>query len=186
MIRTLLAATAASIAFSSVVLAQSTDSAARSETVTLTGTIEAIDAEKREVVIAGESGKSVVIEAGDEVQNFDQIEVGDKVVLEYIESVMVGMAVPGDDGSPEAAIVAARSALGEKPGAAEAELLTFVVEVKSYDADTKMATVIFPEGEERTLPVHEKMLDFAASRQTGDKVLVAIGRAVAIEVKSAE
>lgn len=162
--------------------AQSTDSAERSETVTLSGLIEAIDPETREVSIAGDNGNRAVFEAGEEVANFDQLEVGDRVTLEYTEAVALSMANPGDEDTAEVVVADARAQLGEKPGAAMAAMVSFVVELVSYDAETQMATVIFPDGGEHQLPVHEKMLDFAASKQPGDQILVAIGQSAAVVV----
>lgn len=156
--------------------------AERSETIVLSGTIESIDAETREVVIAGPEGGSFVVTAGPEMRNFDQVEAGDRVTLEYSEGVALAMAEPGDDGAPEALIGAARAAEGERPGAAVGEIISFVVELVSYDAEAHTATVIFPDGTEDTVPVHEEMRSFAAARAPGDRVLVAIGSAVAVTV----
>ena len=174
------AAIAALLAFPS--FAQSTDSAERLDTVTVTGMIEAVDAETREVTIKGEDGMSTVFEAGADVANFDQIEVGDNVTLEYEEGVALAMADPEDDGAPELVIAEARTALGDKPGAAAVEMVSFVVEVVSYDADNQLATVVFPEGDERTLPVDDRMVEFAASRKAGDRVLVVVGQSIAVAV----
>ncbi|MDW4549439.1 hypothetical protein R5H32_08755 [Defluviimonas sp. D31] len=175
---------AALLAFPSY--SQSTDSAERSDTITMKGRIEAVDAETRQVTITGEDGESTVFEAGDNVANFDQIEVGDQVTLEYAGGVALAMADPADDGAPEMVISEARAALGDKPGAATVEIVTFVVEVVSYDSENQMATVIFPEGDERTLPVDDRMVEFAKSRQPGDRVLVVVGQSVAVAVTPSE
>jgi Cu/Ag efflux protein CusF len=186
MIRTILASAAVATLLASATFAQSTDSAERSETYTLQGTITAVDAETREVTIEGEGGATESFTAGEEVANFDQIEVGDIVTLEYTEGVALAMAKPGDDGAVELVEAEALAALGEKPGAAVGQMVSFVVEVVDFDAEAQKATVIFPEGEERTVPVHDKMVDFAKSRAPGDKVLVVIGQAVAVDVSAAD
>ncbi|MEP2029653.1 MAG: hypothetical protein ABJI96_13215 [Paracoccaceae bacterium] len=167
-------------------LAQSTDSAERSDTLTVTGKIEAVNTETREVTIVGEDGMATAFEARNDVANFDQIEVGDQVTLEYVEGVALAMADPEDDGAPELVIAEARTALGNKPGAAAVEMVSFVVEVVSYDADSQMATIIFPEGDERTLPVDDRMVEFASSRQPGDRVVVVVGQSVAVAVTPSE
>ena len=48
-------------------------------TVDVTATITAIDKTTRDITLKGPKGNWVVVTAGPEVKNFDQIDVGDKV-----------------------------------------------------------------------------------------------------------
>jgi Cu/Ag efflux protein CusF len=186
MIRSTFAALSVAALLAGAAVAQSTDTAERSETYSVSGTIMSVDPETREVTVEGEDGTTRIYTAGEEVVNFDQIEVGDIVTLEYTEGVALAMAEAEDEGAVEVVEAEALAALGEKPGGAVGEMVSFVVEVVDYDAEAQKATVIFPAGEERVVPVHDSMVEFAKSRQAGDKVLVVVGQSVAVEVKGAD
>jgi hypothetical protein len=74
---------------------------AMAEAVRMAATVEAIDKDKRLVTLKGPEGNSFVVQAGAEVRNFDQIKVGDQVVVRYIEasgaSEVALINAPGDD-----------------------------------------------------------------------------------------
>jgi ABC-type Fe3+-hydroxamate transport system substrate-binding protein len=56
---------------------------AATRTLTLTADVVGIDSTTRTVTLRGSKGNVVDVVAGDEVKNFDQIKVGDKVVAKY-------------------------------------------------------------------------------------------------------
>src|SRR4051812_7055923 len=56
-------------------------------TVRMTATVEAIDTASRTVTLKGPGGNLVPIVAGPEVKNFDQIKVGDRVLVRYAEAL---------------------------------------------------------------------------------------------------
>src|SRR4051812_38109569 len=51
----------------------------------ISASIEAVDSAKRTVTLKGPGGEIVTLAVGPEVQNFDQIRVGDLVVVRYLE-----------------------------------------------------------------------------------------------------
>ena len=55
--------------------------------VTATGTIDSIDAATRTIHIKLPSGTLREVQVGEEVRNFDQLKVGDKVKAKYVESL---------------------------------------------------------------------------------------------------
>ena len=60
-----------------------------SDAVVLTADVVGVDKADRILTLVGPRGNVVDVEAGDEVRNFDQIAVGDKVTATYYESVAV-------------------------------------------------------------------------------------------------
>jgi Cu/Ag efflux protein CusF len=56
------------------------------DVVKLTGTVKAIDREKRIVTVEGSGGRTVMIDAKN-ARNLDQLKVGDKVNLTYVEEL---------------------------------------------------------------------------------------------------
>src|SRR5262245_65769976 len=54
--------------------------------VRITATVAAVDAVQRSVTLEGPGGDIVTLPVGPEVENFDQIRVGDLVVVRYLRS----------------------------------------------------------------------------------------------------
>ena len=155
--------------------------AQREQVVSATGTVTAIDRETRRVVIQ-EPNRTVQYRIGSQVTNFDQVEVGDQVRLDYIESVAVAMADPADTGEPIVDIFGVRAPEGSRPGMAAGSVATVVVELVSYDARSSRATIRTPSGEVRTVSVAPELRRFASTRSPGDRILVLIEQAVAVSV----
>ena len=59
------------------------------QTVDVTATVIAIDRSTRDVTLKGPKGNWIIVTAGPEVKNFDQINVGDKVHARYIEALVL-------------------------------------------------------------------------------------------------
>jgi hypothetical protein len=157
------------------------ETASRQETVSVTGTVLAIDPGSRRVAVEGDE-RTVVYRVSDEARNFEQVEVGDEITLDYYESVAVAMADPDDSGEPLTDVFGVRAPEGTRPGVAGGQITTFVVELVSYNPSTAVATVRLPDGRVTAVTVAEELRRFAATRQPGDRVLVLIEEAVALEV----
>ncbi|MDV7142764.1 hypothetical protein R3X27_08715 [Tropicimonas sp. TH_r6] len=159
--------------------------AERSESISLDGTIEAIIPEKRLFKVSGKGG-SVVFRAGPQVVNFDEMMIGDQVSLEYQQSVAVGMADPADPGTALGEVVAGAAMEGEKPAGAVIGSGSTVVEFLSYDELTHTVVIRLNDGTVERIYVEKEMRKFAAARQAGDRVAVAVDRALAIAVTKVE
>ena len=159
----------------------STTHAQRSETVTLSGTVETIDTENR-LFRVRDGRTAVVFRAGPQVRNFGEMEVGDRITLDYFQSVAVGMADPADPGTAIGDVVLGRAALGERPAGGAFGSLSTVVEFLSYDAAAQTAMLRLSDGTVETVAVPQEMRAFAAARSPGDRVIVAVDRAIAIAV----
>jgi hypothetical protein len=155
--------------------------AQREQTIELTGVVRAIDKADRRVVIEGPE-RTIQFRVSEEAQNFEQVEVGDRVTLDYFQSVAVTMADPEDSGEALTSALGVRTAPGAMPGAAGASITSLVVELVSYDRQDAIAVIRTPEGEQMSLPVAREMRSFAAARQPGDRILVVIEEAVAVGV----
>lgn len=58
--------------------------------VTVTATVEAIDAEKQHVTLRGPNGNIVVVKVEDP-KNLENVHVGDEVVITYTEAMAISM-----------------------------------------------------------------------------------------------
>jgi len=154
------------------------------ETVEASATVQTVDKETREILLTDNmSGESFVVTAGEEVKNFDQIDSGDQVKIAYSLGRAARMALPGQAGATTTTVIGAAEP-GAKPGVAIGEVTTMVLEFVAYDAGTTQATIIDPEGVQRTVTVETpEGQEFASKLKKGDKVEVTFTEALAIVVE---
>lgn len=108
--------------------------------------VTAIDKATRAVTLKGPQGNEQRLVAGPEVRNFDQIKVGDDLVVTYSEALTLelkkgGGAVRQRTDSDDAA----RAKAGEKPGAIAARTVTVVADVVAVNPRTQTVTLKGPQ-----------------------------------------
>jgi Cu/Ag efflux protein CusF len=121
------------------------------ETVSMTALVEAVDYKTREVTLKNEEGQVKTIVAGPEVKNFAQIVKGDKVNIEYSESIKIIVSPESTlDPIRQEATELATAPLGQKP----AGVVTAVTQITAIvqDIDYLKRTVVL-KGPERTVTV---------------------------------
>lgn len=150
-------------------------------TTTAEATVTAINHETREVTLQNTSGESFTFIAGDEVRNLAQVEVGDRLVVEYMEAINIKVLSPGEAELGAAGSAAAsRAELGEKPGGAVVSETVLVVEIEAINKENETVTLKDAEGNIKTVKVRNPAnLDKVA---IGDKVKITYTEALAIAV----
>ena len=176
-----------SLALVSFASAQSSDKPAVEKTTVakMTATVEKIDYEKRLVTLKGPKGNVATIKAGDEVKNLAQVKVGDKVVAEYYESLVVevlkaGEATPG----AQAGSAVARAKTGEKPAGVAANTITVTATIDKIDKKAQTVTLKGPEGNKETIKVKDP--NNLKKVKVGDQVVISYTEALAIAVEKAK
>jgi hypothetical protein len=152
--------------------------------VTASATIEAIDAATRTVKLKMANGETRSIVAGEEVRNFAQLKVGDKVNMKYMESVTLDLKKDGKaaTGRTETSSMT-RAQPGEKPGGVAQREITAVVNVVNVDAQKKLVQVKTAKGEVIDLPVQDpEQLKLV---KKGDQVQATYTQALAVSVEPA-
>src|SRR5262245_53897002 len=66
----------------------------REEKLDLTASVEAIDRDTRMVSLRGKEGRKVTVFAGPDVRNFDQIKVGDEVMVTFYAAIGAEVTKP--------------------------------------------------------------------------------------------
>jgi Cu/Ag efflux protein CusF len=146
-------------------------------------TVESVDPATRTVGLKLNDGTKRSFVAGDEVRNFDQIKVGDKLKVRYAEAMTLelkkdGKAVVGrtETGSLQ------RAAPGQKPGGVAEREVTGVGDVVAVDAAAKKVSVKNAKGEIIDLPVQDpEQLKLV---KKGDQVQVTYRQALAISLEA--
>ena len=107
-----------------------------SDSKTIRATVEDIDPATRTVTLKGEGGKTVDVELGDEVRNFDQIKKGDQVTVKYYQSIALGLRKSDEPPSTEVQSAVLRSEPGQKPGGAMIKTMQVSATIESISAST--------------------------------------------------
>jgi hypothetical protein len=165
-------------------LGQQNDTRVLSEEVEeLRATVSAVDRAQRLVTLRGADGTEVTLEAGEEIRNFDQIDVGDTVLARFYEG-LAAEVTSAPPGAEPGLLAAERAAVGERPSGAVAFVYTAVVAIESVDRETNVVKFTDAEGRHRQLAVQRpEMQRFVATLQPGDHVKVTYGGGLAIELE---
>lgn len=151
------------------------------ETFKTTATVTAVDKEKRKVTVVSKDGKKRELKAGPEVANFDQIAVGDQVVVTVSEELLVYMASEGLPRPDGAAAVVAAAPQGAKPGMLVAGTAQVTAKVVGLDRATRKAMLQLPDGTTKTFTVRQDV--DLSKRSIGEEVVFRCTEAVAIRVE---
>lgn len=165
------------------VVASEPGKAVIADTVKVTAQVTAIDKATRKVEMKGPEGRTVSVIASDEVRNFDQIKVGDMVVIQYVEALTLELRKSGAAKAPTEQTAAVRAKPGEKPAGAVGRQVTATADVVNVDEKNSVISLKGPEG--RVVDLKVKNKDHFKVVKKGDKVDVTYTEAVAIAVEPA-
>lgn len=151
------------------------------ETEELQAVVTAIDPAKRSFTLKDRSGNSRTIQAPPEMQNFDQLKVGDVVKAVVALERVVYLRQPGEAATDGAAGLLATAPLNSKPGMLAADTIEISAVVKGMDTTLRTATLKFADGSERTIKVRPDVE--MKTEYLGRTVVLRITSAVAISVE---
>jgi len=153
-----------------------------SQSMTVTALVEAIDHETRVVTVRKPDGEAITFTASDEVRNLAQVNVGDYLVAEYVETVSI--EVMANDGmEAEAAEVSAmaRAEEGEMPGFAAMDAVVVTATVEEINLASNTFKLKEPDGSiNEYMARNPENLKLAA---VGDLVVTTVTASVAIVVE---
>jgi hypothetical protein len=157
----------------------------REEKKEIAATVMALDRQTRMVALRSAEGRSAAIYVGPEVRNFDQIKVGDEVVVTFYAAIGAEVSTPerATQGvQQEGALL--RAVEGQRPAGAVAEMLTTTVEIDSVDKSLNTVTFRRPDGLTRILAIEDpKAQAFIRELKRGDLVTITYMEAVAVSVR---
>ncbi len=150
------------------------------DTSTINATVTAINSKTRKVSMVTDQGKKFSAKAGPEVVNFPQIRVGDRLMVELTEELVVRMAKPGETVEDSGETMIALATLGSKPGAMTAETYQVTATVVAMDKRNREATLGFPDDTTKVVAVRQ---DIDMDRyNAGDKVIIRATEVFAISM----
>lgn len=153
-----------------------------SQTVIITAVVEAINHETREVTLRGPEGNAVSFVASEEARNLGQVEVGDIVLAEYVQSMSIEVFA-GDGSEPGAGAlsVAARTDEGEMPGVAMLESVVMTATVVDINIEDNTFKLKGPEGEITQYTARDP--ENLKKSEVGDLVVITYTEAIALSVE---
>jgi len=176
------------VGMTSLAAAQSKEGAAKDakpggvvvDVTKLSGTVKAIDMDKKMVTIEGSGGKTVVVDAKN-ARNLDQVKVGDKVNLAYIESIALFLRKSDAPPSVSETQDMALAPKGEKPGGLVTKTIELTGSVESIDMKKRTVVVKGPAGNVRTFKVSPDAKNLGQVKK-GDQVVLRYTEALALSV----
>jgi hypothetical protein len=152
--------------------------------VKISARVEAIDKAQRQLTLKGPKGNVRTVTAGPEVRNFDQINVGDMVVVRYVEELTLTLKKDGKELRSNTEVTdGARSKAGEKPAGVVGRQVEVTADVIAANAKTQTLTL---KGPNQTVelkvpdPKQFKMV------KVGDQIQAVYTEALALSVEAAK
>jgi hypothetical protein len=162
-------------------ITRSSEGVTVTEIYTTSAVVSALDKGTRSVTLSTPDGQTTTFKAGDEVRNFEQIAVGDKVTTQIWEELAVYLQKGNPTTQAEATLAAARVPKGAKPGGLVVASTEQTATVIALDRDTRQATLQFADGKWRSFQVGPN-IDLAKV-SVGDKVSIRHTEGAAILVQ---
>ena len=146
-------------------------------------TVEAIDYDKRTVVLRSEDGRNTTtLDVPPEVKRFKEVKKGDVIMVEEVESLALVVVPKGEAPSVKGGTSYVEVAKpGEKPRRVEVHTRDIVATVEEIDYKARTVTLKGPEGNAVTLKVGPEAKRFDNVKK-GDEVYVSYTVSTAISV----
>jgi Cu/Ag efflux protein CusF len=125
----------------------------------------------------------VPLTVGPDVRNLEQVKVGDRVAVRYLEALTLtlkkdGKALPSSTKASDAA----RAKPGERPGGVVAEQVTVTADVTAVDAKTGIVTL---KGPKQVVDLHVADPEQLKLIKVGDQIEAVYTQALALSVEPA-
>lgn len=154
----------------------------------MTGTVQQIDRERRLVTIRSDDGRSVVMAAGPDVRNFENLKKGDRVDATFSEATALAVAKGGtgrdfDLGEIRTRVeaqAASQAPAGGKPGMKAMERTTLVANVFQIDRDRGILTLRGTSGEPVDVRASKEALKGISK---DDQVVISYVQAAAVTIE---
>lgn len=155
------------------------------EIVRFEARVKAVDLETRLVTLTDASGGEAVFHADEAVRNLPQVRVGDEVVGQLAESVVLEVREPSaEERAAGASIleVNATAPPGDRPAGRFVRQIVAVLTIEAIDAEAGTATLRGPAGNARVVPVRDRRN--LERVKVGDTVVATYTEALSLEVRA--
>lgn len=146
--------------------------------------VVALDMAQRRASLKGPKGNVVTVNVPAEVRNFDQVRVGDELLVRYATAVAAKLERVTKSGIRERVETseAARAEQGDKPGLALGRTVEILAEIQSIDKKRRHVVL---RGAERIVAMHVPSSIDIQNLKTGDEVRALFLEAAMVTVEKA-
>jgi hypothetical protein len=158
--------------------------AAAAQALEVRAVVVGLDKATRTLDLKGPKGRVVSLQASDEVKNFDQIQLGDHVVVRYLRALTLELKKGGSqimERTEKGDAAVAKP--GERPAVAAARQVQVMANVVAVNAKTKTVTLKGPKGNVVDLVLEDPKQ--VAKVKKGDQVEAVYTEAIAVSVEPA-
>jgi hypothetical protein len=167
--------------------AQTTPTKVIGELAHTSATVQKVDKQKRELSLKDEQGSEFIVHVPEDVQRFDAIKKGDRIDVDYYESVAMSLKKPGEAAAAPSETQFSERAAGTRPGGVVGHQISAPVEVTKVDRAANTVKIKGPDGEVDTVKVSDPQLQADMKRlKPGDKIQATYSEAVAVSVTPKE
>lgn len=150
----------------------------------VTATVESVNLETRLVTLKVQDGETFTVEAGPEVRNLPQVQVGDTVVARYYRAIGAQLKPSGSPDTPVVDMAGERAAEGERPAGVIGTTATIPVTIVATRDEGKVVSFYGEDGLVRVLEVQRPAAqEFVRGLKEGDKVEITFTEALAVSVE---
>ncbi len=152
------------------------------DTVTVSGSVEAIDHTNRVLTLKSDKdGEFVTVDVPESAKRFSEIKVGDKITARYYDNVTVRLKKPGEK-AVNAGEAAVTPGSGPKPGGTVAAQRTMTATIEAIDPKVPSITFKGPKGWKYSRRVQDK--NALKQVKVGDQVDFTWTEAVTVAVST--
>jgi hypothetical protein len=152
----------------------------------IVATIEAVNPEDRTLVLRADDNTRMLLAAGPEVRNLEQVKAGDRLVARYREAVAARVVSREESQGTKGGSATKQAAAGGRPRIVAANLIATTVTIDSVDTSFDTVTFTRSDGIVRTVAVEDpKAREFIRGLKRGDEVEIAYSEAVAVDLRPA-
>jgi Cu/Ag efflux protein CusF len=144
------------------------------------GTVKSVDYVKKTAVLVDEKGKEFPVNAKN-ARNLDQVLVGDKVKVQYVEELVVYVRKADAPARAEAVRKVSLAPKGKMPGGIITETVQVRADVENVNYKKRTITLKNPAGETHTYNVSKEVKRLKEIKK-GDQVVLDVTQALALEV----
>jgi len=147
-------------------------------------TVEKVDTKKRELSLKDDEGNHMMVQVPEDVTGFDNLKKGDKINLDYYESVTIALKKPEKGAMPSSSAAAmSEQAPGPLPGGMTARRISATATVAKVDVANNKVTLKGPQGKMDTINVSDPSMQSELGKlKRGDRIQATYTEKMAISV----
>jgi hypothetical protein len=159
----------------------------RQKSVIVRGTVEGIDPQNRLFALQGPGGKTAIIYAGEHLENFEKLKLGEPATVRYTEAAVLAIPRKGVFGQRKTRFQSQRAAGPSSQPASDSLQQTMRPRTSMFgkvtDIDLPNGNITIENDDGQRIDMHAADDQAIADLYVGERILVSYAEAIAISVQ---